>query len=63
VLGTLANRGLIERQEQRRRITGDGLQVLAKLDTSIDAALADRVGRLTDDETRTLISLLERLRD
>ncbi|HSU15268.1 hypothetical protein [Longimicrobium sp.] len=63
VLGGLANRGLIERIEQRRRISAEGLKMLATLDTRIDAALADRIGRLSPDEARTLIDLLERLRD
>jgi DNA-binding MarR family transcriptional regulator len=62
VLGGLANRGLVERREQRRRISGEGLKVLAALDTRIDAALAERVGRLTPAEVRTLIEMLERLR-
>jgi DNA-binding MarR family transcriptional regulator len=63
VLGGLANRGLIKRIEQRRRISDEGLKMLATLDTRIDAALADRVGRLSPEEARTLIDLLERLRD
>jgi ribosomal protein S19E (S16A) len=63
VLGALANRGLIERREQRRAITPEGLRVLAQLDERIDAALGLRIGRILDDEVRTLISLLERLRD
>lgn len=63
VLGGLANRGLIERQEQRRRISDEGLKVLAALDTGIDAALEQHLGRLSPDEVRTLIGLLERLRD
>jgi hypothetical protein len=63
VLGSLANRGLVERQVQNRRISDEGLKVLALLDTRIDAALAERVGRLSEAEVRTLIGLLERLRD
>jgi DNA-binding MarR family transcriptional regulator len=63
VLGGLANRGLIERIEQRRRISDEGLKMLATLDTRIDTALADRVGRLSPEEARTLVDLLERLRD
>jgi ribosomal protein S19E (S16A) len=63
VLGSLANRGLVERQVQNRRISDEGLKVLASLDTRIDAALAERVGRLSEAEVRTLIGLLERLRD
>ena len=57
------NRGLVERVEQRRRISAEGLKVLANLDTCIDAALAERIGRLSPAEVRTLIDLLERLRD
>jgi len=63
VLGNLANRGLISRQLQNRRITAEGLQVLDTLQTRIDNALAGRFGRLDGDEVRTLIGLLERLRD
>jgi ribosomal protein S19E (S16A) len=63
VLGSLANRGLIERREQRRAITADGLRILAQLDERIDSALGLRIGRLADDEVRTLIAMLERLRD
>ena len=63
VLGGLVNRGLVERVEQRRRISAEGLKVLANLDTCIDSALAERIDRLTPAEVRTLIDLLERLRD
>ncbi|HEX8906971.1 MAG TPA: hypothetical protein VF771_19120 [Longimicrobiaceae bacterium] len=63
VLGGLVNRGLVERRDQRRRISDAGMEVLAKLDTRIDAALDERLARLSGDEVRTLIGLLERLRD
>ncbi|HEX8903638.1 MAG TPA: hypothetical protein VF771_02210 [Longimicrobiaceae bacterium] len=63
VLGGLVNRGLVERRDQRRRISDEGLRALAKLDTRIDTALDERLGRLSPDEVRTLIGLLERLRD
>lgn len=63
VLGGLANRGLVERHEQNRRITAPGLEVLAALDAGVDEALEQRVSRLTHAEVGTLISLLERLRD
>lgn len=63
VLGSLANRGLIERKLQSRRISPEGLKVLDALQARIDTALAERFGRLSDDEVRTLIGLLERLRD
>jgi DNA-binding MarR family transcriptional regulator len=63
VLGSLANRGLISRQLQNRRITDEGLQVLDTLQARIDNALAERFGRLGEAEVRTLIGLLERLRD
>ena len=63
VLGGLANRRLVERIEQRRRITDEGLKTLSILDTRIDAALAARIDRLSPAEVRTLIDLLERLRD
>ncbi|HET7461476.1 MAG TPA: hypothetical protein VFJ82_09505 [Longimicrobium sp.] len=63
VLGSLANRGLISRQLQNRRITHEGLKVLDTLQARIDNALAQRFGRLGADEVRTLIGLLERLRD
>jgi len=44
-------------------ITGDGLKVLDALRERIDAALAERFGRLGEAVMRTLIGLLERLRD
>jgi DNA-binding MarR family transcriptional regulator len=63
VLGSLANRGLVDRKLQNRRISDEGLKILEALQSRIDAALAERFGRLSDDEVRTLIGFLERLRD
>ena len=63
VLGNLANRGLIERHEQRRRISAAGREALAALDARVDAVLAERMGRLGDPELRAMIDALERLRD
>ncbi|HEX2201724.1 MAG TPA: hypothetical protein VHG91_00425 [Longimicrobium sp.] len=63
VLGNLANRGLIERHEQRRRISATGREALAALDARVDAVLAERMGRLGDAELRALVDALERLRD
>jgi MarR family transcriptional regulator, organic hydroperoxide resistance regulator len=63
VLGALANRGLIERHEQRRTIAQAGLDALAALDQRVDAVLAERMGRLSEAELRALIDALERLRD
>jgi DNA-binding MarR family transcriptional regulator len=63
VLGSLANRGLVERKLQNRRISEEGLKALATLQAGIDSALAERFSRLSEAEVRTLIGLLERLRD
>ena len=63
MLGGLANRGLVERHEQNRRITAAGQEVLAALDAGVDEALEQRMSRLTPAEVGTLITLLERLRD
>jgi len=63
VLGSLANRGLVDRKLQNRQISEEGLKVLEALQTRIDTALAERFGRLREEEVRTLIGLLERLRD
>ena len=63
VLGSLANRGMIERVEQRRRITDAALAALASLDARVDAVLTERMGRLGETELRALIDALERLRD
>lgn len=62
VLGALANRGLVDRAEQRRTITPQGLEVLASVSARVDEKLAERIGRLSGAEVRTLIDLLERLR-
>jgi predicted transcriptional regulator len=62
VLGTLANRGLVDRAGQRRTITAQGLETLAAVSARVDEKLEERVGRLSPAEVRTLIVLLERLR-
>lgn len=62
VLGALANRGLVERGDQRRRITREGLDVLASVSAQVDERLAERIGLLGTQEVRTLIGVLERLR-
>ena len=62
VLGHLANRRLIARAEQRRVITDEGRAALSTVDAGVDAALAERMRRLSDPEVRALIDLLERLR-
>lgn len=62
VLGALANRGLVDRAGQRRTITAQGLEVLAAVSARVDDRLAERFGRLSPAEVRTLIDLLERLR-
>ena len=63
VLGSLANRGLVDRAEQRRVISKAGLEALSALDQRVDAALVERMNRLSTDEQRALVDLLERLRD
>ena len=62
--------GLIRRERDaadRRfvttRITREGLRVVGELDGPIDALHRRRLGALDDDELRTLIGLLARLRE
>lgn len=62
VLGTLANRGLIERGVRQRVISQEGLDVLARLDDRVESAITERASRLSESELRTLVGLLERLR-
>ncbi len=63
VLGSLANRGLLERHEQHRRITAAGLDALSTLDERVERTLADRMSRLPAADLRKLIDALEQLRD
>jgi len=62
VLGGLANRGLIERVEQRRRISTEGLSLVDRVASHVDQVLTKRMACLSDAEIRSLIDLLERLR-
>ena len=62
--------GLIRRErsaEDRRfvttRITGEGLRVAAELDAPIETLHRTRLGELSQDELRTLVDLLARLRE
>lgn len=62
ITGLLAKRGLTDRAGQNRVITPEGLALLTTVQRSVDAALEERLGRLSPAELATLVEMLERLR-